>query len=115
MWHSPLKTTPNQARLSHRWLILILVRRMRALTIAFAILGFAGCVARQAAESRTFEAAPSPIDYHRDVSIEEYILALPPYSFHEESVHDFAARVRSARMLPQNKGKSRNYLYCPGD
>src|SRR4051812_45992684 len=88
---------------------------MRAFTSVLAALWFTACVTHQPTEARSFEAAKSPIGQQRDPSIEDYILALPPYAFHEGPVSSFAATVRRARALPQNQGKSRDYLYCPGD
>ena len=91
------------------------VRRMRAFTLALATLAFAACETHRPAARHSFVAAPSQIDHQRAPSIEDYILALPPYSFHEETVPSFAARVRSARSLTENHGGSSDYLYCPGD
>jgi hypothetical protein len=88
---------------------------MRTFTLAFAMLGFAACSTSESSKNASFVAAPNSIDQQRAPSIEDYILALPPYSFHEESVPAFAFRVRAARGLPQNLGKSSDYLYCPGD
>ena len=77
----------------------------------------AGCATGPHRESAEFEAAPSPIDQHMDTaSIEDYILALPPYGFHEESVAQFADRVRNARTAEkQNEGRGDEFLFVPGD
>ena len=68
-------------------------------------------------QNAIFVAAPSSIDQTIDTaSIEDYILALPPFEFHEETVEQFAKRVRSARMSEkQNVGKSRDYLFVRSD
>jgi hypothetical protein len=86
---------------------------MRAFTLAFAVFGFAACATYESTKIRSFVAAPNSIDQQRAPSIEDYILALSPYSSHEESLPAFASRLRSARSLPQNQGKSSDYLYCP--
>lgn len=62
-----------------------------------------------------FIAAPGAIDRDPDPAIEDYILALPPYAFHEESVAHFTARVRTARGMPQNEGAAPDHLFCGGD
>lgn len=81
------------------------------------LLGFilVACAPRSQEGQGSFEAVRSSIDQQNDPSIEDYILALPPYAFHEESLSSFARTVRSARALPQNYGKSRDYLFCPSD
>jgi len=65
----------------------------------------------------TFVTAPSPIDRMIDsATIEDYILALPPFEFHEETVEQFTDRVRSARKTEnQNFGKGGDYLFVSGD
>jgi hypothetical protein len=88
-----------------------------ALFLAATGMLVSGCAVEEAAKRpEQFEAAPNPIDDGiANASTEEYILALPTYHFHEESPEAFAARVHGARMLPQNKGKDRDYLFVPGD
>ncbi len=54
-------------------------------------------------------------EWSASASIEEYILALPAYEFHEETVESFSVSVRHARRLPENRGKSPDYLFVPGD
>jgi len=51
----------------------------------------------------------------KNTPIEECILELPPFRYHEEKREEFVARVRSARALTQNDGRSRDYLFVPGD
>lgn len=65
----------------------------------------------------TFVTAPSRIDQIMDsATIEDYILALPPFEFHEETVEQFTDRVRSERKTEkQNFGKDGDYLYVRGD
>lgn len=67
--------------------------------------------------NETFVATSSPIDRTiESASIEDYILALPPFEFHEETVEQFADRVRSARKTEQqNYGKGGDYLFVRGD
>lgn len=49
---------------------------------------------RETTNKEHFEAAPSSIDKQRNkASLEEFILALPPYSLHEETVEGFRERV----------------------
>ena len=76
-----------------------------------------GCAVKPSDRNETFEAAPSRVDQMIDfATIEDYILALPPFEFHEETVEQFAERVRSARMTEkQNLGKDRDYLFVRGD
>jgi hypothetical protein len=75
------------------------------------------CATSPYTSKESFEAAPSTIDNHLDkASIEEYIIALPPFAFHEEPVESFALNVvRSRRNQAKNKGKDDNYLYVGGD
>ena len=47
--------------------------------------------------------------------IEEWILALPEKEIHGESWVSFERRVRNARRLPQNRGKTGDYLSLEGD
>ncbi len=64
-----------------------------------------------------FEAAPSKIDSRIAIaSIEEYIIALPPFAYHEEGVRQFNNRVMRARAeQKQNSGKGIDSLYVGGD
>ena len=89
--------------------------RVKGFAAIAGMMLFAGCTPSRPANLGAFIAAPSTIDGHPDASGEDFILALPPYLFHEESVPDFVARVRGARTLPQNHGNGMDYLYCPGD
>jgi len=68
-------------------------------------------------QRETFVAAPSTIDHViYSATIEEYILALPPFEFHEETVKQFKERVMSARKNEkQNLGKDSDYLFVRGD
>ena len=69
------------------------------------------------ARNETFVAMTSNVDQMIDsATIEDYILALPPFEFHDETVEQFTERVRSARKTEkQNFGKARNYLFLRGD
>ena len=62
-------------------------------------------------------AAPSSIDERIETaSIEDYIIALPAFDYHEESVESFAANVRRARASQEeNQGKGMDYLFVNGD
>ncbi len=75
------------------------------------------CQTTPPAPRESFAAAPARLDaFIGNASIEEYILALPPYAFHEQSVEGFARSVREARTTqPQNAGRSADCLSLPGD
>jgi hypothetical protein len=77
----------------------------------------AGCVFAPSATKETFESAPSSIDERIETaSIEDYIIALPPFAYHEESVNQFVDKVRRAREeSKENRGKGANHLYVNGD
>jgi hypothetical protein len=72
----------------------------------------AACATMPSDRNETFVAVASPIDQSIDsATIEDYILALPPFEFHEETVEQFAERVRNARMTEkQNLGKDRGII-----
>lgn len=71
----------------------------------------------QDGRSENFVAVANPIDQSIDgATIEDYILALPRFEFHEETVEQFAERVRNARMTEkQNHGRDRDSLFVKGD
>jgi hypothetical protein len=75
------------------------------------------CQTAPPAPRENFAAAPARLDAHiESASIEEYILALPPHAFYEQSVEGFARSVREARARqPQNAGRNADYLFLPGD
>jgi hypothetical protein len=77
----------------------------------------AGCTVMPSDQKETFVAAPSPIArVDQSATIEDYILALPPFEFHEETVEQFTERVRSARRNEKrNLDKDRDYLFVSGD
>jgi hypothetical protein len=77
----------------------------------------AGCVAAPDGGGERFEAAPSSIDARLDTAtIEEYIIALPAFAYHEESVEQFAEHVRRARTEEsKNRGKGSDELFVGGD
>lgn len=77
----------------------------------------AGCVLAPSATKEKFEAAPSSIDERIETaSIEDYIIALPPFAYHEESVNQFVDQVRRAREeSKQNRGNGADYLFVSGD
>jgi len=78
---------------------------------------FAGCATTPSGRNETFVAAVSPIDQSIDsAAIEDYILALPPFEFHEETIEQFTQRVRHARMTEkQNLDKGPDFLFVKGD
>lgn len=90
---------------------------MKRLAGFFVAVLIASCATGPRVETAEFEATPSPIDQHIDTaSIEDYILALPPYGFHEESVEQFADRVRNARTTEKrNEGRGDDFLFVSGD
>lgn len=77
----------------------------------------AGCATMTRDRDETFVAVTSPIDQSIDTAtIEDYILALPPFEFHEETVEQFTEKVKNARMTEkQNLGKDRDFLFVKGD
>lgn len=77
----------------------------------------AGCAIMPNHRHETFVAAPGPIDPMIDsATIEDYILALPAFEFHEETVEQFTERVRNARETEtRNVGKDRDFLFVGGD
>lgn len=88
------------------------------LLIAIIVTGLlGGCSPMPSVQRAAFVAAPGSIDQRiKTASIEDYILALPPYAFHEESIEQFTERVRQARASEKrNHGKSRQYLFVGGD
>ena len=88
---------------------------MKTLLLALGLFIPASCASHRHADRQEFIATPGPIEQLRDPSVEDYVLALPAYSFHEEIVPLFTERVRTARTLPENQNRSRDSLYLPGD
>jgi hypothetical protein len=78
---------------------------------------FASCVLMPNTKKEEFQAAPSLIDERIETaSIEDYVIALPPFAYHEESVESFAASLRRARASQkENEGKGLDYLFLNGD
>lgn len=78
---------------------------------------FSGCVAGPDGGGERFEAAPNSIDGRLDTAtIEEYIIALPAFAYHEESVEQFAEHVGRARSEEsKNRGKGSDELFVGGD
>lgn len=94
----------------------VLQRMKKLAAIIFTGL-LAGCATMPSDRNETFVAVASPIDrLIESATIEDYILALPPFEFHEETVEQFTERVRNARMTEkQNLGKDRDSLFVKGD
>ena len=83
----------------------------------FAILLLTGCALSPIGRQERFIAAPSSIDDCLDTAtIEDYVIALPPFAYHEESVDQFVDQVRRARTeSKENLGKGPDYLFVGGD
>lgn len=83
--------------------------------ILCSVLG--ACAPTPSTNQEKFEAVPGSIDRRLDTaSIEDYIIALPPFAYHEESVEQFAEHVRRSRAEQvENRGKGADYLYVNGD
>ena len=87
------------------------------------ILGFifipflTSCFLTPSAKNEEFESAPSTIDERLEsASIEDYVIALPPFAYHEGSVEQFEEQVRLARRREaENRGKGWDYLFVNGD
>ena len=81
------------------------------------ILLLASCALDPSATKKQFEAAPSLIDERIETaSIEDYVIALPPFAYHEASVDQFIEQVKSARADEnENQGKGPDYLFVNGD
>ena len=81
------------------------------------MLLLASCVMNPPGEKEEFVAAPSLIDEGMETaSIEDYIIALPPFAYHEASMEQFAQQVRDARLNEEeNRDKGADYLFVGGD
>jgi hypothetical protein len=90
---------------------------MKIILSVFLTMIAVGCAFAPDTAKEEFVAAPGAIDERiESASIEDYIIALPSFAYHEESVSQFSTRVRNARNLEKrNKGKDANYLFVPGD
>ena len=76
------------------------------------------CVTGSKAIGESFVEAPSSLDDRLDTaSIEDYIIALPPYAFHEESVDSFVDHVKRSRgeEADKSRGNDPNFLLVGGD
>jgi hypothetical protein len=93
------------------------LQEMKILLSAFISATLAGCAFGPSAAREEFIATPSVIDERIDTaSIEDYIVALPPFAYHESSVGQFEEQVRTARgRETENQGKGRDYLFVNGD
>ena len=104
---------------------------MKNICTALAILSLASCsthpTSRENDQSapitaitptpEIFVAVPSRIDkIIETASIEDYIIALPKFAYHEESENMFWQRVRTARKVyAENKDKGSNFLFVGND
>lgn len=86
---------------------------MKLLICCFLLPLLLGCVGGR----ENFVAAPSAIDGRiGTASIEDYILALPAFAYHEESVAQFAEHVRRERTSEsKNRDKGSDELFVGGD
>lgn len=105
---------------------------MKHICTALAILSLAGCsthstslgkaqsvpIPAKTPTPEVFVAVPSRIDkIIETATIEDYIIALPKFAYHEESEKMFWQRVRMARKTyAENKGKGSDFLFvgCDG-
>jgi len=90
---------------------------MRLSLAALPILLLTGCAIAPVGKQEWFVAAPSSIDDRLDTATtEDYVIALPPFAYHEESVDQFVNQVRQARTgSKENRGKGPDYLFVDGD
>jgi hypothetical protein len=91
--------------------------RVRCALVCLLIPLLVACASPPSGDQGSFEAAPSRIDSRvGTATIEDYIIALPPFAYHEESVRKFKNRVIRARADESlNDGKEADYLYIGGD
>ncbi len=90
---------------------------MKTLFNALLTAALVGCAFEPSAVKEEFVATPSVIDERIETaSIEDYVVALPPFAYHESSVEQFEEQVRTAReMQTENRGKGLDYLFVSGD
>ncbi len=91
--------------------------RIRFALLTLLISFLAACAPSPYSNNDSFEATSSRIDSRiATATIEEYIIALPPFAYHEESARKLRDRVMRARAdEKQNSGKGSDYLYVGGD
>lgn len=91
---------------------------MKYFLIALCVSLLANCVTGSKADGESFDAAPSSLDDRLDTaSIEDYVIALPPFAFHEESVESFVDSVKRSRGREADKSRRNdpNFLFVGGD
>jgi hypothetical protein len=90
---------------------------MKTLAFLAIFVSLVGCSFKNIGQEDAFIAAPSSIDDRiGTASIEDYIVALPPFNYHESSVEDFVNQVTRARTdSRENRDKGSNYLFVSGD
>ncbi|HEX7260723.1 MAG TPA: hypothetical protein VF258_02825 [Luteolibacter sp.] len=90
---------------------------MKILFSALFTASLVGCALESSAVKEEFVATPSMIDERIETaSIEDYVVALPPFAYHESSVEQFVEQVRTARgRQTENRGKGLDYLFVNGD
>jgi hypothetical protein len=95
----------------------MLGKQMKYFIMALWISLLTNCVTGSKAIGELFVAAPSSLDDRLDTaSIEDYIIALPPYAFHEESVDSFVDNVKRSRgEADKSRGSDPNFLFVGGD
>jgi hypothetical protein len=99
-----------------RWNCLVL-QEMKTLLSALLTATLMGCAFGPSTVKEEFVAMPSMIDERIETaSIEDYVVALPPFAYHESSVEQFIEQVRTAREREaENCGKGLDYLFVNGD
>ena len=93
------------------------LQEMKILLSAILTATLAGCAFSPGPIKEDFVAAPSVIDQRIEAAtIEDYVVALPPFAYHEASVEQFEEQVRRARADDEkNHGKGVDYLFVSGD
>jgi hypothetical protein len=106
---------PSKCPIS-RWNFFVL-QEMKILFSALFTATLVGCAIGPCAVQEEFVAMPSMIDERIETaSIEDYVVALPPFAYHESSVEKFIEQVRTAREREaKNRGKGLDYLFVNGD
>lgn len=89
---------------------------MKALLLPALCCLLFSCASTEKPQDPGYLKSPHPIDRKiESATIEDYILAVPAYTFHEGDRAGFEKTVRNARALPQNQGRPADELYVPGD
>ena len=98
--------------------MLYVLHKMKTAHIAFsAILTCTSCGSIDQGVKEQYVSSPAAIDSFLDrATVEDYIVALPPYSFHEAPSEWAIHHARTARYSHlKNTGRSKDSLYLSGD